>query len=328
MKAQGKVTLYCCGGGGTNIGSHFANSEKGSPSAADITTAFFDTSRSNMGSHIPEEQCYFLKGADGSGKLRSANYAEILEAMPEFLSKHKPGDVNIVVFTASGGTGSVAGPLLVDSLLERKLNVIALVVGSEESSAAVINTFNTLTGLEANARDRGVNLPLAYVHHSAGRKRSDVDSEAYGMIGAVSVAASRRNDEFDTKDMEMWIDHLSFTKVEPGLNRLFFYSDPNEIDKHEDGILSMIGILKNPDRPQPTRFIPAAWYGYNDLTAISENVSDIFLVLTKRTLPELVAQFRKLKAEVEEQHVILEKVTDSFADANAGVKLQKGGLVL
>lgn len=328
MKMQGKVTLYCCGGGGTNIGGHFANSEKGSPSAADITTAFFDTSRSNMNSHISEDQCYFLKGADGSGKQRSANYQEILEAVPEFVSKHKPGDVNIVVFTASGGTGSVAGPVLIDLLLERKLNVVALIIGSEESSAAITNTFNTLTGLEANARNRGVNLPMAYVHHSAERKRSDVDSEAYGMIGAISVAASRQNEEFDTKDMEMWINHTTFSKVEPGLNRLFMYSEPTEIDKHEDGILSLIGILKNPDRPKPLRFVPAAWYGYNDLTAISENVKDIFLVLTKRTLPELVAQFRKLKAEVDEQHVILEKVTDSFASANSGATVNKGGVVL
>lgn len=327
MTKQGKVTLYNCGGGGINIGSYFANSEKGVHGSADLNTVFFDTSRSNMRNNIPEDQCYFLKDSDGSGKFRASNYQAILDVMPEFLTKHKPGDVNIVTFTASGGTGSVAGPILIDNLLQRGELVIAIVIGSVESSAAITNTFNTLTGLELNAAERGVNLPIAYIHHDSTRTRSDVDAEARGFIAALGVVASRQNAELDTKDLEMWINHTQFSKVAPGLNRLHMYSNPAEIDSTEDGILSLVGVLKTPDRPVPTRFIPAAWYGYNDLTAISDDVKDIFMVLTKRGLPELVKTFRTLNDEIKELHSVLEKKSDSFGDANEGTAV-KGGLIL
>lgn len=102
---------------------------QGGDGFAAIDPAFIDTSRSNLTPEIPEEKIYILDNTDGSGKVRRENHAQISSSIKHILQSQQPGEFNIVVFSASGGSGSVLGPLIVSELLARGLPVVVLTAG-------------------------------------------------------------------------------------------------------------------------------------------------------------------------------------------------------
>ena len=98
-----KVRIYGCGGMGTNIVSIYRNATQ-EPNMPELEVSFVDTSFSNLKKHgIGEEEACVLEGLDGSGKLRKENANVISDNIKQILLNHKPGDFNIVVFSASGG---------------------------------------------------------------------------------------------------------------------------------------------------------------------------------------------------------------------------------
>ena len=99
---KGTLRLYGAGGAGINCISIF-NDVKPDLGAASILTTYIDTSRSNLKPEFKEDDCFLLKGVDGSGKIRRENHKEISESIKKILLDHKPGDFNIVVSSASGG---------------------------------------------------------------------------------------------------------------------------------------------------------------------------------------------------------------------------------
>lgn len=107
MIEQGQVRVFCCGGGGINIGSmleEYRGSEE--IAAARLNPVYIDTSKSNLARNrhsINDEYCYVIDGLDGSGKLRAENYESITEHVRDILQKFKPLDLNIVISTAAGG---------------------------------------------------------------------------------------------------------------------------------------------------------------------------------------------------------------------------------
>lgn len=106
MSEQGKVTLYCAGGTGTNIGMQFVNLPTQTKGFAALVPYFIDTSRSNLKADVPTDSVYIVKGAserDGSGMKRNENYSQIRESVKDMLLKHKPLDLNVVVFSLAGG---------------------------------------------------------------------------------------------------------------------------------------------------------------------------------------------------------------------------------
>src|ERR1700690_3688627 len=129
---QGKVRLYGCGGLGSNIVKDYIGRQP-APGFATPLTSFIDTSRSNLAGIANQDDIFVLEGTDGSGKVRKENHAQISAAVKQILLKQAPEDFNIVIFSASGGSGSVIGPLLVSELLSRGHAVVVLTAGSSES---------------------------------------------------------------------------------------------------------------------------------------------------------------------------------------------------
>lgn len=105
MTTRGQLRLYGCGGAGTNCASYFdkADVELSGSVGAEIHAVYVDTSRSNIKASINPEHVCVLDNVDGSGKIRSENANLIAENVRQILLKHKPMDLNVVVFSAAGG---------------------------------------------------------------------------------------------------------------------------------------------------------------------------------------------------------------------------------
>jgi hypothetical protein len=246
--SKGKVAVFGCGGAGVNIVNRF----EGHPpleSQATITPYYFDTSAANMRNNIDPNRYYILKDKDGSGGVRAENYDPISKVIRNVLQEHEPVDFNIVVFSASGGSGSVAGPLIVKEMLERDLPVVAIVVGASESNLATENTMKTLKSLD-NIASNVIHKPVVihYVQNSADVKRSETDHMIMRVIVALSIMASGDNHALDRQDILHFLQYHRATKVKPGLALLEVYEENAAVSRHKTPI-GIISLLKNPDEP-------------------------------------------------------------------------------
>jgi hypothetical protein len=224
---QGRIRLFCCGGAGINIGSYF-NTRISNVGYASIATSYVDTSKSNLiKAGITDESIVeLLPSVDGSGKIRSENAAAISDSIKQLLLRQKPEHFNIVLFSASGGSGSVSGPLIVSELLARDEAVLALVIGSEESLLTAENTIKTLKTLDAISNKHNKPVVMYYVHNVQGQARSEADAEMRETVSSIAVLASRQNAEMDSRDVANWLGYHRATSVKPQLSLLTIVNSP------------------------------------------------------------------------------------------------------
>lgn len=207
-----KMNIYGCGGAGLNIAYDFLkyqDVEKEDDGFSSVSTFFIDTSRSNIRKDAPDSQIYLFDSLDGSGKKRDANYSAIAERTREMLHEFTPGDINIVVHSASGGSGSVIGPLLVSEMLG-KHNVIVAIIGSSDSRIETDNTCKTLKSYEAISRKREFPICAFYYENTPESPRGPNNNRLIQDLVMVSLFFSGQNPELDKADLT---NFLNYTKV-------------------------------------------------------------------------------------------------------------------
>ena len=171
---KGKVTLYGAGGCGINIAKRFYDAQP-QVGVADLSFCFADTSRSNISAELDPKDCYVLPDVDGSGKIRKENYQAITQVIQQIPINFAPGDLNIVIFSASGGSGSTMGPLIVRELLKEGHPTVAIVVGSFESYITANNTMNTIKSLDSISRSIGVPIVVSFENNIDNTRSTFVD---------------------------------------------------------------------------------------------------------------------------------------------------------
>lgn len=102
VQERGTIKLIGAGGCGINAVSFF-NGANQEPNCANVETAYVDASRSNLKDSFAEEDVFVLSNVDGSGKVRKENHKEIANVIKQVIHQIEPGDLNVVVFSASGG---------------------------------------------------------------------------------------------------------------------------------------------------------------------------------------------------------------------------------
>lgn len=277
------LRIMGCGGGGINLASHFENAEV-RDGMAEIEVTYVDTSLSNLHNELDRKRAAIIEGVDGSGKVRKENAGVISDSIKKILLDHPPGDINVVVYTGIGGTGSVAGVLLHSELLARGEQVISVVVGGEESAMATDNTVDTLKSLDAISQKRGKNVVFVYQHNDPDTTRAEVDAHVHTTIASVAVLASRQNDELDTRDMYNWlnfseIDRLNF---EPALVRLRVFDHESAVESAEDyDVISVASLMASPAVTPPGWHPDYSATGYCNLKAITgEDQEGLHYLLT------------------------------------------------
>lgn len=219
---KGRIKLYCCGGAGINIGiqlAHYCN--KNEPGFGVFDIAFIDTSKSNLAKTVNPDQCYLItsdvRDIDGGGKIRAENNEEIANSVRSILHAHKPGNINIVISSAGGGTGGIVGAYLVDELLNNDIPVIPVVIGSTDTTIEVVNTLKTLESYENIALSNKMPVNMYYEQNSSDNPENTVDKNIIAFVISMGVLASRENKGLDTRDLRNWLRHDTVTSFEPRL---------------------------------------------------------------------------------------------------------------
>ena len=245
------INVYGCGGCGINIVSTFLrHNGKKEFGFAEFKTFFLDTSRAN---HVAENDAattYLIEGLDGSGKKRDSNYRIISEKAKEMLHRFKPGDINIVVHSASGGSGSVIGPTLVSELLSREVPTIVIMIGSSDSRIEAMNTVNTLKSYEVIAQKREMPVISIYYENTKATPRGEVDARIQVLVVLLSAIFSGQNRELDTADLNNFLNYPRVTSFSPKLSYLDFFTGKIEVGKNQT-VISVVTLTDSTTDSSP-----------------------------------------------------------------------------
>ncbi len=291
----GQLRVYACGGTGINIAKKI--SDYPIDGFAVVNRCFIDTSRTNMDEHTPADLAFVVPRSsdashrsEGSGKNRSTNEQAIYDSIPAIMSKFPPQDVNVVVFSGSGGTGSVAGPFIMDYLLETGANAIAVMIGTEESARAASNTFGTLKTLEGFVETHQRPVVVNYHYQKRTDTRESVDDMALAAIASLAVLVSRNNDELDLEDIHNLLDYTEVTDVAEQLTLMEIYADVDQLEAEFSGkpVIGLGAVLGNKNKPLPNlEYLYDAIGYYNPPHA--DNARDVFFVVTTTGMDDILA---------------------------------------
>jgi predicted aconitase with swiveling domain len=295
LPKKGRIVFYGAGGCGINNVGYF-NESKDNPAYADIEVVYIDASHSNLREDFKDESVFILPDVDGSGKIRRENHREITKVIKQVLLQHEPGDFNVVVFSASGGSGSVIGPLIMSELLERGLSAVCMVVGSDESIITANNTLNTLKSLEAIAQRVKAPVVMYYEHNDRQRKRHEIDQQIQLAMSTLAVLANRTNREIDTKDISNWLYFNKTTTMTPQLAILDINTDAEEAIKIKNPI-SIASIYAHEDIPLLTSIPEYHAAGY--LRTAPEGFDQFHFIVS---LDELANIYSQVKGTLEHYH--------------------------
>lgn len=229
-KPHGSIAVYGCGGAGINIAAALANSltAEVSPVAAEFTSYYIDTSLSNLkGQEKPDNSFLFTEVSediDGSGAVRKENHAVIAAHAAAIVQRLVPKDLNVVVHSGGGGSGSVIGPSIVSELLARDAQVIVLLVGSTDSKIRIENTIKTIKSYEGVVKLRQRPAPIIYLQNSPQTPREEVDISAQRAMQILGYFYSRQNSELDSRDLYHVLNFQKTTSFKPQVAAISLYT--------------------------------------------------------------------------------------------------------
>jgi len=296
--------IYGCGGAGINAVNRFIQSGQGSIlGTIDGSYAFLDTSRANLPSDADESKVYVPNDTKGSGKKRGENYDAIKASFKDILLKQEPGEYNIVVFSLSGGSGSVIGPVIMAELLARKLPTVAVVIASTESGKETLNTIDTLLSLDGIRKARKLPVVMCYAENEESRTFAEVDQEVTKYITALTMLFNNVNTEMDFKDLRHLVQFNDVVDVEASLCTLDFFSQ-DQLEENRDTLGSPVAVAslyRTRDDRKPLRL----GHDYNAVGVLSTEFYDkdnvkldqVHYLINTDTIEPLFKRLKSVQAE-------------------------------
>lgn len=319
------LNIYGAGGCGINLASNFVKyKQQDSEGFAKINPVFLDTSHSNLKPGIDQDSVYIFDGLDGSGKKRDSNYNTISERSKELLHRFKPADVNVVVHSASGGSGSVIGPVLVSELLSRNALTIVVMVGGSDSRIEAMNTSKTLQSYEMIAQKRGLPVVAVYHENSKDNPRGSVDQRINTTIVLLASFFSNMNRELDSSDMRNFLNYHHVTSFKPKLCMLDFFSKSIELGRDHTAVsvVTLTDDSTNSSLNIPVEYQAVGFVNENAKAAISVDLP-IHSVVVSGAFVEVVNRLDKKLEEIDTARLsVVEK-----SIVNSDVRATDDGLV-
>lgn len=330
--SKATINLYACGGTGINIASLLEKDMKvDRPGTANLVPIYIDTGKANLTVSHPDSRTYLIPELkrEGSGKLRRANHPEIAACVPDILYKNKPADLNIVISSASGGSGSVIAPSIVGELLKGGHMVIVVAVGSTDSRIEVDNTINTILSYE-NISENVVELPipLIYYQNTREQRRAQVNEKIKAEIIRLAILFSKQNKELDVSDLRHWLNYHIPTQgaYEPHLVALDVFL--GTVTPPRNGtVISVATLSTDVDKVYAGMVVPYQATGFLDTDIAPELVlpETLHFALIDGYFPKVLADLREILKELDEQQHA------SFGRKSilpAGVKPTGNGVIL
>jgi len=216
------ISVMGCGGFGVNMVKKHV--EANQMYDDEIKYSIVDTSRSNL-SGISNKIEQFILAETGAGKIRSTHVDTIQQNLDSCGVLQRISDINVVIFSFSGGSGSVIGPLLVNEITSHPMNKAVILVGviDDCSKMDCVNSINTLKSLRNLAKGKAY-YPLMLYTNEAGRVT--VNSSVLADIdAAIRVFTDRSVQELDLTDKLNFLNPINLGCTERDVFIVGFLTD-------------------------------------------------------------------------------------------------------
>lgn len=312
------IHVYACGGAGINRAISIELPINAAGFATPHTT-LIDTSTSNLPKQLPSNFTqYMIPGVDGAGKNRGFAHNVSTAHLDKILTENKPGDVNVVIFSMSGGSGSVIGPMLIKRLLERDCSVISLGIANLTSAVEANNTRSTLLTLSnISSNVTGVPLVCGMYENTSMTPRSAVDAKIDNDLRAIAMLCSGENIALDKMDIYNWLHFNKITTVPSQLVELHVDVVTIENEPHYSpdyvNVISTASVLHSQDLVEPALNQAYGCVGY--LSPATLEASD-----SSKPSLHFILSNANLVSRLENYEAILKSFKEKEA-ATAAVKL-------
>lgn len=307
---KNSVSIYACGGTGINIAKNIdLVGDTSVPGFADRNVFYIDTSTSNISKEIEESDAFYrVTGTEqepinGSGMVRRANHKAINRAVPEILKQMRPGTLNIVLHSGSGGSGSVIGPELVSELMNRNQAVVVITVGSSSCIKEITNTADTIKSYQSIAKLRAKPVMLSY--HMNERSMSEVNSHVCLEILFLMAIWSGENFALDTADLFNFLNYtVPAPNYPPALTSLEFCFGDDRMKPAAKGesIAAILTIVREGEEPYPGLKV-----GYHTFGTLSEAASNAINVDTPAALRAVQGVFVPIVSQLDAELAALQE---------------------
>jgi hypothetical protein len=245
--------------------------------------------------------------------------------MDEVVKANNKNDYHVVIFSASGGSGSVIGSILVSLMLKQNYNVIPVVVGDESSLLNIKNTINTIVGLNKIAKQNKAAIGVVLFNNSIDgittpKYEKEVNRSIKAWLSVLSMFVSGTMRDIDQQDMNNFImptRYKSF-EVSPGIYKLGstvgIVDDPNTILVRT----AITDKNKNYEINVPVLHNKVGTADENHIEVFGEESFPLYLTLRKEEIAKDVEKLQKTHDKLEKlKHVessILDTLEDSLED--------------
>lgn len=248
-KSNAAVTVYACGGCGTNIVNSGLEGYQATYDLFEVdadkkmAVHYLDSSKSNQIDREGFDSLHLFGanlGVDGAGGMRSSLSEIIKREIKSVLTQMVPSDMNIVVFGTGGGSGSVIGPILIHELKAMGKNVIAMCITGIGATNTLKNTVDTYTGLDILSRKVSPLTCMIFNNEQSAGSWPRINSEVNRAITQVWTLNSGVIDGIDKADITSFLNfHKRFGK-RPGLAQLRIFDGQLERKTKE----SALGLIR------------------------------------------------------------------------------------
>lgn len=259
-RKRNTIAVYACGGMGITAGKTLKTYFSDLPDGfANLDIYNLDTSQSNLDQAVDKTKVYLIPNKDGSGQKRNLNSSSIMERVKEITRNFKPADLNIVISSASGGSGSVLNPLVTRELVSSKFPVIVIVVGDLTTRKFAENTIGTLRSFENFTRVPDARpIIMAYFENKGAHSRKEVNDRIIRLVADLSCLFSGQNAELDSQDLFHWLNYQDVTDGRVQLANLSVLHDGETLDEETYGGPIAVATLsqhhENTDYPVPVDY--------------------------------------------------------------------------
>ncbi len=209
-ESKNRLALRCLGGCGTNIGEDIINGINVTGIAKlpkDSVDASPDLMLKELSGNIIRIEPK-TKSAEivGSGGERSMNIEHIKESTIEYANQLKfdPRTINVVVTSASGGSGAPISAVLVDELVRRKHNVLVVLVTDYSNEQYIKNSIATIKTLGAISKKHDKNIVVNLFNNNGENKLTaerNVNNNITLSLTYLAMLFSGNNIDMDTQDI-------------------------------------------------------------------------------------------------------------------------------
>lgn len=247
MSFSPTVTVYGFGGFGLATLRRIRANIEGLASVVSMDTAEADATVS--------DGTLVIGSGEGAGKDRRKQSTAV-QAKLTSMSDEELGisDINILMFSLSGGSGSVIGPLMQRELLRR--GVLPVIVCLAETTTSEIDAKNTLATLASMSEfckpteknKDGAFVPTMFFQNSPNTRRHQVDASVNFSVETLVRLLVLPTVSIDRSDRSNFVNPARVVGVGHGLRQLHVGTAvPPEVSPDHNSQTPYIGELWNPE---------------------------------------------------------------------------------